>query len=72
MGYWVLWWVLAIVSGYGYVYDWLLSICCGSFIVRLSALVVYFSPFSFVNASLRVCSILGLSNVERAFSFATR
>ena len=25
-----------------------------------------------MNVSLRVCSILGLSNVESAFSFATR
>ena len=53
-------------------YDWLLSMCCGSFIVRLSEMAGVLSPLRFVNASLRVCSILGLSNVESAFSFATR
>ena len=72
MGYRVLWWVFLIVSGYGYVYDWLLSMCCGSFIVRLSEMAGVFSPLSFVNASLMTCSILGLSNVESDFSFATR
>ena len=60
-----------IVYGYGSVYAWLLSIWCGSFIVRLSVMVIAFYPFNFVNASLRIWSILGLSNVERAFSFAT-
>ena len=53
-------------------YDWLLSMCCGSFIVRLSEMAGVFAPSSFVNASRRVWSILDWSSVESDFSFATR
>ena len=72
MGYLVLWRVLVIVSGYGSVYDCLLSMCCGPFIVRLREMSGVFVPSSFVNASRRVWIILGWSNVECTFSFATR
>jgi hypothetical protein len=61
-----------IVSGYGSAYDLLLSICCGSFIIRLSEMSSSFAPTSFVNASRRVCRIRCWSSVESAFSFATR
>ena len=72
MGYRVFWRVLSIVYGQGSVYDWLSSMCCGFLIVMLSEMAGVFAPFSFVNASRRVWSILGWSSVERSFSFATR
>ncbi len=53
-------------------YDWLMSMCCESFIVRLSEMAGFFDPSSFVNDSRRVWSILGWSSFESAFSFATR
>jgi len=54
------------------VYDWPMSMCYGSFIVRLREMAGVFSPSSLENASRRVWSILGWSSVENAFSFATR
>ena len=53
-------------------YDWPMSMCYGSFNVRLSEMAGVFAPSSFVKASRRVWSILGWSSVESAFSFATR
>ena len=72
MGYLVLWLDLVGVSEKGLVYDWLLSMCRGSFIVRFREMVGVFAPSSLVNASRRVWSILGWSSVVSAFSFATR
>jgi hypothetical protein len=64
--------VCGFISGYGYVYDWLLSMCCESSIVRLREMCGGFVPTIFVNASWRVRRIVGCSNVESAFSFVTR
>ena len=53
-------------------YDWLLPMWCGSFIIRLSEMSGVFAPTRFVNASRKVWSIVGWSSVESAFSVATR
>jgi hypothetical protein len=58
MGYRVLWLDLVGVSRKGSVYDWLLSMCCGSFIVRFREMAGVFAPSSLVNASRRMWSIL--------------
>ena len=60
------------ISGYGSVYDGLLSMCCGSVVDRLREMCGGFVPTSFVIASLRVWKIVGWFSVESAFSFATR
>ena len=53
-------------------YDLLLSMCRGSFIVRFREMAGDLAPSGFVNASRRVWSILGRSSVDSAFPFATR
>ena len=53
-------------------YDWLLSMCCGSFISRLREMRAGCFPMNYVNASRRVCRIVGWSSVVSPFSFATR
>ncbi len=42
------------VSGYGFVYEWLLSICCGSFLRRLGEIVGRCCSARFASASRRV------------------
>ena len=42
------------ISGYGSVYDWLLSMCCGYFINRLKEMSGGFVPTSCVSVSRRV------------------
>ncbi len=64
--------VRGFVSGYGSVYDWLLSMCYVSFIIRLREMYGGFIPTSFVSASRRIWRIVVWSSVENAFSFATR
>jgi len=64
--------VCGFISVYVSVYDWLLSMCCGSFIDMLREMYGGFVPANFVKASLRMWGILGWSSGESAFSFATR
>ncbi len=53
-------------------YDWLLSMCCESLIVRSRVMAGGLAPSSPANASPRVRSMVGWSSIVRAFSFATR
>jgi hypothetical protein len=59
IGYLVWLGVCGFISGYGYVYDWLLSMCFGSFIIGSREMCCNFVPYSFVNASWRVWRIVG-------------
>ena len=64
--------VSGFISGYGSVYDWLLSMYCRSLNIRSREMCGGFVPTSSVNASQRLWRIVGWSSVESAFSFATR